>query len=76
MIPNCRECGYQLRHIVLVESIDEELWDASGMYCPMCVCQEVINRAGDFEALHRSYQQARLFMGESLGQEELLSASA
>lgn len=66
--PKCPACGFVLRQIVLIESVDEVLWDQSGMYCPICVATEVIGRAREFDALKPCYGRSR--------DAELLPASA
>lgn len=57
----CPECGYDLSRAVLsVESVDEELWEQSGIYCPMCFANAVIARASELEPLMRNEKVGRV----------------
>jgi hypothetical protein len=49
----CQSCDYNLTaKMVSIESVDEHLWNYSGMYCPSCFTDAVLARADDFEQLN------------------------
>lgn len=46
----CPDCGYDLSKAVLsVESVDEILWEHSGLYCPMCFAMTLMDRTKEMD---------------------------
>lgn len=59
----CPRCGFGLSQVLVIESMDEELAENSGMYCPVCFAEEMLIRCKDFEQINKQYQGLRRMTG-------------